>query len=229
MILIGTMNWSSTRSRGMFQCPNCQSKEAYRQKASRPFLTLYFIPVIPIGGLQEFVQCGRCKQVFDNAVLLTRMTPATSSETSVSTSTSTMQEGLDANSTPKPPEFERDLLNVIALIMIEDGQVTEQEINVACKLYEGITRIKITREELGRVCSQVRIRRVHLPSLLASATQRRSHEEKLLLVQAMFGIAGADGAITPGRMQALMQSQTTLQIDEAEFQRAVANTTQWLS
>jgi len=229
MILIGTMNWSSTRSRGMFQCPNCQSKEAYRQKASRPFLTLYFIPVLPIGGMQEFVQCGRCKQVFDSAVLLTRMTPATSGGTSPGPVSASAKEGLGATGTPKPTEFEKDLLTVIALMMIEDGQVTDQEIIVACKLYESVTRLKITREELGRACSQVRIRRVHLPSLLASAAQRRSHGEKLLLIQAMFGVAGADGAITPGRMQALMQSQTTLQIDEAEFQRAVANTTQWLS
>lgn len=228
MILIGTMNWSSTRSRGMFQCPNCQSKEAYRQKASRPFLTLYFIPVLPIGGIQEFVQCGRCKQVFDSAVLLARMTPATSNETAFGAANAAPKEGSQSRDALTPIEFEKDLLNVIALMMIEDGQVTEQEINVACKLYENITRQVISREELGRACSQVRLRRVHLPSLLASAAQRRSHEEKLLLVQAMFGVAGADGAITPGRMQALLQSQATLQIDEAEFQRAVSNTTQWL-
>ncbi len=229
MILIGTMNWSSTRSRGMFHCPNCQSKEAYRQKASRPFLTLYFIPVLPIGGIQEFVQCGRCKQVFDSAILLTRMTPAASGGTTSVSMLSAAKVGQVAGDAPAPTEFEKDLLTVIALMMIEDGQVTDQEVHVARKIYENITRVKISREELGRVCSQVRMRRVHLPSLLTSAAQRRSHQEKLLLVQAMFGVAGADGTITPGRMQALMQSQTALQIDEAEFQRAVSNTTQWLS
>ena len=224
MILIGTMNWSSTRGRGMFQCPNCQSREAYRQKASRPFLTLYFIPVIPIGGLEEFVQCGRCKQSFSPAILASHMTHSSSNSAQ---SQSTTAAGTNANE-PAADSFERELLTVIALMMIEDGQVTESEINVARQLYENITQKSVTREELGRMCSQVRLRRIHLPSLLTSAAQRRSHQEKLLLVQAMFGVAGADGAISPGRLQALMQSQSTLQIDEAEFQRAVADTSQWV-
>lgn len=217
MIVIGTMNWSSTRSTGMFQCPNCQSKESFRYKASRPFLTLYFIPVLPIGGIEEFVQCGRCKNAFDPSVLTNRITPSPTGVQSASLSEA------------KPTSFRRDLLTVIALIMIEDGQVTEPEIAVARTLYQNIGQSSITREELGRMCSQVRLKRVHLLSFLKSVVQRRSHQEKLLLVQAMFGVAGADGAISPGRMVALMQSQSTLQIDESEFQRAVLNTGQWLS
>ena len=217
MIVIGTMNWSSTRSRGTFQCPNCESKETFRYKSSRPFLTLYFIPVLPIGGMQEFVQCDRCKNAFDPAVLTNRIMA------------SAAMEHVASLAEAKPDSFHRDLLTIIALIMIEDGQVTEQEIAVARKLFQNIAQSSITREELGRTCSQVRLKRVHLPSFLNSLTERRSHEEKLLLVQAMFGVAGADGAISPGRIQALMQSQSALQIDEAEFQRAVSDTTQWLS
>ncbi len=217
MILIGTMNWSSTRGRGMFQCPNCESKETYRHKSSRPFLTLYFIPVLPIGGVQEFVQCGRCKNAFDPAVLTNRITPSTANGQPPS-----LSEAL-------PDSFPRDLLTLMALIMIEDGQVTEREIAVARTLYQNIAKSNISREELGRTCSQVRLKRVHLPSFLNSVVERRSHDEKLLLVQAMFGIAGADGSISTGRMAALMQSQSTLRIDESEFQRAIADTSQWLS
>ena len=217
MIVIGTMNWSSTRSSGMFQCPNCESKEAFRYKSSRPFLTLYFIPVLPIGGIEEFVQCGRCKNAFDPAVLMNRITPSPPGDQSHKLTEA------------KPDSFHRDLLTIIALIMIEDGQVTEQEIAIARKLYQNITGSGISREELGRTCSQVRVKRLHLPSFLHSVVARRSHEEKLLLVQAMFGVAGADGAISPGRMAVLMESQAALQIDESEFQRAVSDTTQWLS
>jgi uncharacterized tellurite resistance protein B-like protein len=216
MIVIGTMNWSSTRSSGVFQCPNCGSKETFRFKASRPFLTLYFIPVLPIGGIEEFVQCGRCKNAFDPAVLTNRIapTPASSQSTSLTEA--------------KPDSFQRDLLTTIALIMIEDGQVTEHEIAVARTLYQNIAKLSITREELGRTCAQVRLKRLHLLSFLNSVVERRSHDEKLLLVQAMFGVAGADGAISSGRMAVLMESQSALRIDESEFQRAVSDTAQWL-
>ena len=217
MIVIGTMNWSSTRSSGMFQCPNCESKEKFRYKSSRPFLTLYFIPVLPIGGIEEFVQCGRCKNAFDPAVLASRITPSPTSGQSASLTEA------------KPETFQGDLLTIIALIMMEDGQVTESEIDVARKIYQNITQSSITREVLGRTCSQVRLKRVHLLSFLYSVVERRSHAEKLLLVQAMFGVASADGAISPGRMAALKESQSALQIDESEFQRAVSDATQWLT
>jgi predicted RNA-binding Zn-ribbon protein involved in translation (DUF1610 family)/uncharacterized tellurite resistance protein B-like protein len=217
MIVIGTMNWSSTRSRGMFLCPSCGSREVFRFKSSRPFLTLYFIPVLPIGGIEEFVQCGRCKNAFDPAVLANRVVPSPAAGPTTGLAES------------KPDSFHRDLLTIIALIMIEDGQVTEQEIAVARKLYQNIAQSNITREELGRTCSQVRLKRLHLPSFLNSVVERRTHQEKLLLVQAMFGVSGADGEISPGRMQALMQSQSALRIDESEFQRAISDTTQWLN
>ena len=127
------------------------------------------------------------------------------------------------------PSFEQDLLTVIALMMVEDGHVTEDEIRLARRLYENIAEQNLSRETLGRVCSDVRLQRLNTLSFLATCNQRRTHEEKLLLVQAMFGVAGIDGEITPGRMQALLQSQNALGLDEAEFQRAIDSTGQWLN
>ncbi len=136
MILIGTMNWSSTQSKGLFHCPNCATREPFRFKTSRPFLTLYFIPVLPIGGLEAYVQCGRCKNAFEPAVLTTHVLPATA------------EAGL-VNGNQVDPSFEEDLLTVIALIMVEDGQVSEPEISLARRLYENITETNLSRETLG--------------------------------------------------------------------------------
>lgn len=214
MILIGTMEWASTRLRGIFACPNCGTSEKFRLRASRPFLTVYFIPLIPIGGLQEYVQCTRCKNSFETMVLSSRMLPS---------------ESVEAVQDQSAPSFGQDLLNVIALMMVEDGQVTEEEIRIARRLYENITEENLSREDLGRACSQVRLKRLTATSFLATCAPRRSHEEKLLLVQAMFGVAGADGAISPGRLQSLLKSKDLLKLDESEFQRSVESTSQWLT
>ncbi|MGB7324315.1 MAG: TerB family tellurite resistance protein [Rubripirellula sp.] len=120
-------------------------------------------------------------------------------------------------------------MNVLALMMVEDGQVTEEEIRVARRLYENMIEDNLSRENLGQACSVVRLQRLNTLSFLATSAQRRSHDEKLLLVQAMFGVAGADGQISPGRLQALLQARERLGIDEHEFQRAIESTSQWLS
>ena len=212
MIMIGTMDWATTRMKGMFHCPKCDSNQKFRLRASRPFLTLYFIPVIPIGGLQEFVKCSNCKESFESIVLASSMLPNDTPVTVASETTA----------------FEDDLLKVIALMMIEDGHVSENEITIARRLYENIAEQNISREELGRVCSEVRLHRLSTSSFLATAGNRCSHQEKLLLVQAMFGVAGADGEVTPKRMESLVNARNILGLEEREFETAVIATTQWL-
>lgn len=209
------MEWASTRLKGMFLCPDCESTESFRLRASRPFLTLYFVPVLPIGGIHEYVQCTRCKNSFETIVLSNRMLPSDAVPSAAATESSAT--------------FEQDLLHVIALMMIEDGQVTEDEIRVARRLYENISHHNLSREELGRACAHVRMQRWSTLSFLTTCARRRTHEEKLLLVQAMFGVAGADGDITAGRLRSLAKAKDTLELEETEFQRAVEATTQWLS
>ncbi|MEZ6080885.1 MAG: TerB family tellurite resistance protein [Pirellulaceae bacterium] len=49
-----------------------------------------------------------------------------------------------------------------------------------------------------------------------------------MLIQALFGVAGADGEVSPRRLTALIKAQQLLELDEGEFQRAVAAADQWL-
>lgn len=219
-MLIGTMEWASTRTRGLFICPRCGTNESFRLRASRPFLTLYFIPVVPIGGIHEFVQCSRCKNAFEPVVLADRSLGEIDGPTSGS------KEAPRDNS---ESDFDADLLKVLALMMVEDGHVTENEIGVARRVFKNMREKNLSREDLGRSCSQVRLLRLNTLSFLATAGKRCSHEQKMLLVQGMFAVAGADGEISPGRMASLVQAQKILELEEREFQMSVEATQQWLS
>ncbi len=227
MILVGSMNWASTRSRGLFRCPQCGDTQQFRLRASRPFLTLYFIPVLPIGGLQQYVECRQCKNSFEPEILSANM--ATSHLTSQVDLRGTEGHSLDdRRNGAMRAHFAEDLLKVIALIMVEDGHVTEDEIRVARRIYENMVQEKLSRDDLGRMCAFVQQQRLSTSSFLATARDRRSLEEKIMLVQALFGVAGADGAVSAGRLTAMIQAQQLLALDEGEFKRAVAAADQWL-
>lgn len=219
MILIGTMNWTSTREKGEFSCPVCQSKQAYRRKAVRPFLTLYFIPVLPIGSPQEFVLCGKCKQSFETSVLAHSLNHRAS-----------VNQGLSGQSTEVIAEsFERVLLRCIALIMVDDGNVTENEIRLARRLFENMTESNLTREQLGRACAEVQALQLSTTSYLSVCGPRLDQNQKMLIIQAMFGVAGADGVITPTRLASLTKAQQLLGLQPADFQMAVNSAAQWVS
>jgi predicted RNA-binding Zn-ribbon protein involved in translation (DUF1610 family) len=46
---------------GLFHCPRCGGDRRYRRRAGRRFLTLFFIPVIPLTRAGEHVRCTTCR------------------------------------------------------------------------------------------------------------------------------------------------------------------------
>lgn len=69
MIIVGTMQLSFKQSTGEFFCPTCGAEQPYVQKVARLFLTLYFIPLIPMQRVGEFIQCKNCRQKYDLGIL----------------------------------------------------------------------------------------------------------------------------------------------------------------
>lgn len=69
MIIFGTKEVGRDDGGGRFVCPNCGPQE-YRLKKVRRYVTLYFVPVFPLGGEKgEYVECRRCKTAWGVDVL----------------------------------------------------------------------------------------------------------------------------------------------------------------
>ncbi len=71
MIIFGFRGVRMTRDTGLFDCPDCQRTTEYRLRGVRNFITLYFIPIVPLtweGGDEE-VRCSVCKSKYPAGVL----------------------------------------------------------------------------------------------------------------------------------------------------------------
>lgn len=214
MILIGTMEWASTIDRGDFFCPVCNAAKSYQRKVSRPFLTLYFIPVVPIGGLREFVLCRSCRKRFDPEIL----------------SAGALAEVIRVPQVAgEQAPFETELLRLIALMMVEDDQVTEPEVAMATRVYQSMIGRPLPRNELDRACREVVALRIKPARYVGRAGEGMTYDQKLMAVQAMFAVAGAEGQISPRRLQSLMNAQQQLGLDEVAFQTAIKDASQWVA
>ncbi len=69
MIIFGTKGRAKSVDSGEFFCPNCQQRRPYDYKEVKRYFTLYFIPLIPMGHLGEYVECGWCNMQFKSEVL----------------------------------------------------------------------------------------------------------------------------------------------------------------
>ena len=60
MIIFGTTGITSTKAKGNFTCPQCANNRLYKHRKVTRFFTLYFIPLIPLGSVGEYV--GRAQK-----------------------------------------------------------------------------------------------------------------------------------------------------------------------
>ena len=58
-----------TIAQGMFYCRKCGGDRAYRHRAGRRFITVFFIPLILLTKAGEHVQCDTCKTRYVTEVL----------------------------------------------------------------------------------------------------------------------------------------------------------------
>lgn len=64
MIIYGHRSRERDIAEGEFTCPHCQATRPYKHKRLVRYLTLFFIPTIPLGTLGESVQCQVCFSSF---------------------------------------------------------------------------------------------------------------------------------------------------------------------
>ena len=69
LLFFGWRPRSKTVDTGIFHCPREGGDRGYELKESRRWFTLFFIPVIPLNELGDFVECAGCKSTFYPSVL----------------------------------------------------------------------------------------------------------------------------------------------------------------
>jgi uncharacterized tellurite resistance protein B-like protein len=69
MIIFGTRGIRMKGGSGTFHCPQCAGARQYTERRMRRFFTLYFIPIIPLDLIGEYIECNYCHGMFRQEVL----------------------------------------------------------------------------------------------------------------------------------------------------------------
>jgi hypothetical protein len=74
LLIWGIRRRSKVIDRGLFFCPHCGGDRQYARKQARRWFTFFFIPIIPLKVLGEFVECETCRTAYKLEVLSTPTT-----------------------------------------------------------------------------------------------------------------------------------------------------------
>ncbi|WP_231603358.1 zinc-ribbon domain-containing protein [Neorhodopirellula pilleata] len=201
------MNLTRTRQTGDFYCPTCGVTQSYRLRARRPFLTLYFIPTVPIGQAELFVHCDHCKSNWDPGVL--NMDQVTHQRV-------------------QAEQYKDEAIRSAVLIALQDGDITEPQVQALLHLADMMFDRPIEREELGRLCSIARQAGIRPHNYVLTISKRWTMTQRLLALQAMFLVATAsEEDLSDEMVKTLISMRDLLQLTENEFQIAIEDTLQY--
>ena len=69
LILGGVRVFVHTTGEGVFHCQRCCADRQYRGRSGRRFVTVFFVPLVPLGKVGEHVQCRTCGTRYHAGVL----------------------------------------------------------------------------------------------------------------------------------------------------------------
>jgi uncharacterized tellurite resistance protein B-like protein len=201
MIIFGTRGVTTTPDRGNFHCPSCNSKMEYELKRVRKFFTLFFIPVIPLDDLGEYVECMACKNSYKPDVL--NYDPV-------------------ANAREVEAEFHAAIKKVMIHILLADGVIDDSEVDTVQDVYQQITGNQIEKNRLLDEIKLIEKSEEDFASMLVSLQGCLNDEGKEMVVKAALYVARADGEIQEEEKEMLVKIGKNLGMTQAHLRGVVS-------
>lgn len=204
MIIFGTRGVTSTKETGPFNCPNCGSQKAYHRKSVRRFFTLYFIPLIPLDQLGEYIECITCKQQYTDAVLA--YDPV-------------------AQAQQLQVEVGNSLKRILAIVMMADGKIDASQIAAACRGYEQVLGVAIDEHEIQSELGAVQNGASELVTEASRLCDQLNETGKQAVMQAAIAVAVADGPVEGAERTFLGNLARELKVPLNEVQTLISSQT----
>lgn len=196
MIIFGTRGVTTTPQRGSFHCPQCGAQRSYNYKRVRRFFTLYFIPLIPLDKLGEYVECPMCQGTFDPAVL--NYDPA--------------NEALEIQA-----YFFIAVKQVMIAMLLADGVIDDSEVVMLQARYKEITGVEIPEDELREEIAVINASGSSALELVQNIAPQLNDSGKEIVMRAAYAIAAADGHIDVTEQTLMTQIGQALGLTQAHL------------
>ncbi|HYV46156.1 MAG TPA: TerB family tellurite resistance protein [Myxococcaceae bacterium] len=202
MIIWGSRGRTSVVQEGQFFCPRCRSNQPYKLKRVQRWFTLYFIPIIPMGVLGEYAECGQCLTTWKTEVL-TAGPPADREQT--------VQD-----------ELRRAMRRSMAMVLLASGREDPAAIDAGSRIFRKQIGMSMPDAELSRELKDVKEQGIDVKRYLANFGAHLSAQQKEALVTAACEVALFDGPLEPVEQEAVSAIAQALGVTDAHLRGILA-------
>jgi hypothetical protein len=197
MIVFGTKGVTSVSEAGRFFCPGCgMTEQTYVRKVVRKFFTLYWIPLIPMGKLGEYLECQRCGNAYDEQVLA--YDPA-------------------AHAAQLHAYFLDLLKGFLALATMEDGQFGAAKFVAAIQVYKHWSGVELSRAEFQVDVAQARQSGTNLLGFTAYHAAGLNYAAKEIIIQSVAIVLKVSDRDRATELALLAEMAATMGLTGAHF------------
>jgi tellurite resistance protein len=200
LIIFGTRGVTSTVTSGLFNCPGCSGKRHYEHKRVRRFFTLYFIPIIPLDTIGEYIECLHCRDTYKPEVL--EFDPVKS------------ERSMEA-------EFHTAVKRVMVLMMLADGVVEEEEVETIRLIYGKLANRELSKEDVDTEVAASKADGRGLRQYLSSVVGSLNDSGKEVVVKAAYFVAAADGNVSTEETNLLAELAGALEMSPSHFKTVI--------
>jgi tellurite resistance protein len=204
LIIFGTRGVTSSVATGKFHCPGCATTRPYVHKRVRRFFTLYFIPIIPLDTIGEYVECQHCTDTYRPEVL--DFDPIKS------------ERSMEA-------EFHTAVKRVMVLMMLADGKIDDEEVETIRLVYGKLAKGDLSKEDVSREVDVSKADGRGLREYLASVVGSLNDAGKEIVVKAAYFVAAADGNVSTEETNLLAELAGALEMSPAHFKTVMEKLT----
>jgi tellurite resistance protein len=202
-IIFGSRGVTGVKGSGTFACPGCGgSQQQYLRKRVRRFFTLYFIPVIPLDKIGEYIECQRCRNTYNEQVL---------------------------NFDPKVEQAKaRDAIfdhikRVMILTAVADGHINDAVLDTVRDFYQNLSGTTLSRPELDREVAQARQANAKPADYIRRFAGDLNENGKELVIKAAHSVLAAGGELGDNEHALLNEIGSALNLTAAHFRGILAD------
>lgn len=199
-IIFGTRGCTFKKDTGQFHCPSCGPSE-FVHKNVRCFFTLYFIPVIPLHQLGEYVECNSCSGTYDVKIL----------------DYDPEKEGQSTQAL-----FMVAMKQVMIAMLLADGVIDDDEVTELQATFEDLAGVPVTEQDLREEIAEIQAKGSDAVELIKHLGPGLNEKGKEMVITAAFQIAAADGNVDASERQLLDELGAAMEVSKAHFRGMMA-------
>ena len=195
-IIFGTRGVTFNKGNGVFFCPQCGPQSDYRHKSVRRFFTLYFIPIIPLDSLGEYIECQRCQGTYEMGIL--DFDPA-------------------ADAQRDEAAFMVAAKQAMIVMLLADGGVHENEVMATQTVFRELSGVEVPLNELREEIDVVQQEGSNSLQLLGDFADRLKDDSKEQVIQSAYRVGVADGPLDDREQKFLKRLADAMGLSAAHF------------